>query len=258
MARRSHQPVAGRRRAVPAPAPAPAQRRPRYLLTGLFGAAVAVVAAAVLIGNVLRGEDRFVGVAGDVANAGAGAGATVKQPFPAEARVKGSPTAPVTIIEYSDLQCPNCGAFALSVMPRIEQEYVATGKVRIETREFAFLGKESTRAALASECAGEQGQFYEYRQAIYRNQRGENRGQFSDANLRMFADRSGLDGEALGACMTDGTYDDRIKADFQSGKMMGVDGTPTFFINGYKVVGALPYEEFKAILDQQLAAVGQK
>jgi protein-disulfide isomerase len=222
------------------------------LLALIAGGAALVVAAVIIIGNMARGGDSF-------AASGGGGTASVAAPgaeFPASARVKGSADAPVTIVEYYDLQCPNCANWEATVAPLIEQQYIDTGKVRLEVREFPFLGNESTRAALATECAGEQGQFWQFRDALFRNQRGENQGRFSDANLKAFAAKMGMDANALGACMDSGRYADRIQSDLSAGKAAGVTGTPAFLINGRLILGNLPFTQFKAAIDQALATAG--
>src|SRR5581483_4420108 len=166
-----------------------------------------VVVAAIIAGNAVRGRASSASSAstGGAGGAAVAAGAL----FPVDARVKGAADAPVTIVEYADLQCPNCATWELNVEPQIEKDYIATGKVRLEVRDFAFLGAESTRAAIAVECAGEQGRFWEYRTALYRSQRGENGGAFSDANMKTIANQAGVDGNALAACLASGRYADR-------------------------------------------------
>jgi protein-disulfide isomerase len=207
-----------------------------------FGAAVLLALAAIVLGAVTRNR-----------------GETEVPPAataPVEGRVKGLATAPVTIIEYADLQCPNCAMFARTTEREIERQYIATGKVRLEFRHFPFLGKESERAAEALECAGEQGKFWQYHDALFAAQAGENRGAFSDKNLRAIADRAGLDGAALAACLDSGRYRDRVRADKLAGEAVGVEGTPTFFINGRKVGGAQPFAVFQAVIEQALAEAG--
>ncbi len=207
-----------------------------------FGMAVLLALAAITLGALTRNR-------GVEAPPAAGTA-------PVAGRVKGSATAPVTIIEYADLQCPNCALFARTTEREIERQYIETGKVRLEFRHFPFLGKESWRAAEALECAGEQGKFWQYRDALYAAQAGENRGAFSDKNLRAIADRAGLDGAALAACLDSGRYRDRVQADKLAGEAAGVEGTPTFFINGRKVVGAQPFPVFQAVIEQALAEAG--
>jgi protein-disulfide isomerase len=202
-----------------------------------LAAALAVTVAAVLLGNLTRGG-------GSAGTAG------TPQLTPAEGRTKGAATAPVTIVEYADMQCPVCARFAGTVEPQLDAKYIATGRVRLEVRHFAFLGKESVRAAEAVECAGEQGKFFEYRDMVYRSQAGENRGAFSDSKLRAMAAKVGLDGNALGACLDSGRYHDRVVQDTDEGRRLGVTGTPTFFVNGTMLVGLQSLEALEAAIQQ--------
>lgn len=207
-----------------------------------FGAAALMALAVIALGTLTRTRGQETPPPGGTA--------------PLEGRVKGLATAPVTIIEYADLQCPNCALFARTTEREIERQYIETGKVRLEFRHFPFLGKESERAAEALECAGEQGKFWPYHDALFAAQAGENRGAFSDKNLRAIADRAGLDGAALAACLNSGRYHDRVQADKLAGEAAGVQGTPTFFINGRMVVGAQPFSVFQAVIEQALAEAG--
>lgn len=207
-----------------------------------FGAAALLALAVIALGALTRSR-------GEEAAPAAGTA-------PMEGRVKGLATAPVTIIEYADLQCPNCALFARTTEREIERRYIETGKVRLEFRHFPFLGKESERAAEALECAGEQGKFWQYHDALFAAQAGENRGAFSDKNLRAIADRSGLDGAALAACLDSGRYRGRVQADKLAGEAVGVQGTPTFFVNGRMIVGAQPFAVFQAAIEQALAEAG--
>ena len=231
-----------RRAAVTAPPP---KHRGR-LFALLAGAAVVVVAAFILISNVVRNPDSDFSTTG---SAGSGPDAPAST-----VHVKGQDSAPVTIVQYYDLQCPNCAVAHANVDPRIEADYISTGKVRMEFRHFPFLGKESTRAAIATECANEQGRFWEYRDGLFRNQRGENQGRFSDDNLERFAGQLSMNSKAFGACLNSGRYDDALNRDLAAGKAAGVQGTPSYLINGTMIFGAYPYETFKAVIEQVLAA----
>lgn len=93
----------------------------------------------------------------------------------------------VTIIEYADFQCPFCGKFFKEIGETLIKDYVDAGKVRFVYRDFAFLGTESTRAAEAARCAGDQGKYWEYHDYLYNHQNGENQGNFSDLYLKSFA-----------------------------------------------------------------------
>jgi protein-disulfide isomerase len=101
-------------------------------------------------------------------------------------KVLGDANAPITLEEYADFQCPACGSFARGTIKQIEDKYVANGTVKIVFRHFAFIGEESIRAAEASECANEQGKFWEMYDTLFANQGGENVGDFADDKRSIF------------------------------------------------------------------------
>lgn len=160
----------------------------------------------------------------------------------------GKADAPITVEEYADFQCPACGLFARQTLPQIESKYINTGKVRLVVHHFAFIGEESFRAAEAAECSGEQGKFWEYYDILYANQGGENVGAYSDANLTKFADQLKLDNAAFTTCFNSGKYRAQILRDTSDGKSRGVNSTPTLFINGRRVTGAISLAQFESII----------
>lgn len=150
--------------------------------------------------------------------------------------------------------------FALGREPEIIKQYVDTGKARFVSRHFAFLGPESFTAAEASECAAEQGRFWEYRELLYKNQGAENSGAFSKDKLKALAPLAGLDAAKFGACLDSGRYADGVRAETAEGRSLGIPGTPTILVDGKIVKGAtgLPTaEELKAAIDQALASKGR-
>ncbi len=164
----------------------------------------------------------------------------------------GDANAPVQLEVYADFQCPICGQFDRGTLKQIEDKYVNNGKVRIIFNHFAFIGDESTRAAEASECANEQGKFWQYADTLFNNQAGENQGAFADDKLAGFAQKIGLDMTKYQTCMTNHTYLGKIQTSSQAAQQRGVDSTPTLFINGQKVVGAIPLSQFESIAGQAL------
>ena len=164
----------------------------------------------------------------------------------------GSATAPITVEEYADFQCPICRAFATGTLKQIEDKYVANGTVRIVFHNFAFIGAESTRAAEAAECANDQGKFWEYYDTLFANQGGENTGAFSDANLIKFAQSLNLDMTKFESCLNNNTYLSKVQADTNDGQARGVNATPTLFINGRMEVGNLSLARFEAIIGPML------
>jgi protein-disulfide isomerase len=159
----------------------------------------------------------------------------------------GDANAPVQLEVYADFQCPICGQFDRGTLKQIEDKYVNAGKVRIIFNHFAFIGDESTRSAEASECANAQGKFWQYADTLFNNQSGENQGAFNDANLEKFAQQVGLDMTQYKTCMDQHTYLGKIQTSSQAAQQRGVDSTPTLFINGQKVVGAITLAKFESI-----------
>jgi protein-disulfide isomerase len=167
---------------------------------------------------------------------------------------KGSPDAPVTVIEYSDFQCPACGFFA-QWGALVDKEYVETGKVRFIYRHYAFLGPESTWAAEAAECAGDQGRFWAYHDKLFAGQAGENKGAFSKEKLKQFAAELALEQGEFDACIDSGRHASRVEADRVEAEERGVRATPTFFINGRMIEGApRDFASFRAVIDAELGA----
>jgi len=133
------------------------------------------------------------------------------------------------------------------------QQYVDEGKVQMVFKHFAFLGPESQWAAVASECAADQGKFWEYHDKLYNSQQGENQGAFNKDKLIAFGEELGLDATAFATCVNDEATLARVQADTEEGQQLGVRGTPNFFINGRPLSGALPFEQFQQVIEQALS-----
>ncbi len=174
-------------------------------------------------------------------------------------RIEGNPAAPVRIIEFSDFQCPFCGRFTRDTAPLLLEEYVETGQASLEYRHMAFLGPESLSAASASECALDQGRFWDYHDLLFLRQSGENRGAFSDGNLKHFArelqvEFPDFDVDAFDRCFDSGVKDSVVQDLTAEARDLGVQSTPSFFINGQFLSGAQPIENFREVID---AAIGE-
>lgn len=167
--------------------------------------------------------------------------------------IKGKDNAKVTVVEFADFQCPFCEKFYTQVEANLIKDYVNTGKVKFAFRNYAFLGQESTYAAEASECANEQNKFWEYHDYLYTHQGQENSGAFSKDKLEGFASAVGLNADQFKSCLDSDKYAQKVKDDFSDGQKAGVNGTPATFINGQLVSGAQPYDNFKTLIDAQLA-----
>lgn len=172
--------------------------------------------------------------------------------------LKGDSNAPVTIIEFSDYQCPFCGRFFKTTLPEIEKEYIKTGKVKYVFRDFPLeFHKQAQKAAEAANCAGERGKYWEMHDNLF-----ENQGNLQVEKLKQYAAGIGIDSNSFGACLDSGKYAEEIGKDMEDGKKAGVSGTPSFFIGksegdrneitGKRIVGARPYQAFKQIIDELL------
>ncbi|HSD85553.1 MAG TPA: thioredoxin domain-containing protein [Anaerolineae bacterium] len=164
----------------------------------------------------------------------------------------GDATAPVKLEVYADFQCPACGKFDRTSLREIEDKYVKTGKVQVVFNHQAFIGDESVRAAEASECANDQGKFWEYADTLFNNQAGENQGAFRDEKLNEWAQQLGLNMAQFKACMDGHTHLAKIQSSTQNGTQRGVSSTPTLFINGQPVRGAISLAEFESIAGSAL------
>jgi len=170
--------------------------------------------------------------------------------------VMGRPDAPVTIIEYTDLQCQFCSRFATETFDLIRKAYIDTGKVRFVTRDYPLpFHPFAMAAARASRCAGEQGRFWELRTSLVKNA-----DKLSADYIIESARTLNLDMAAFASCTTSGRFDAAIQQDLASASAAGVSGTPTFLIGrtttqgfeGARVVGAQPYALFDAQIQQLL------
>lgn len=172
----------------------------------------------------------------------------------AQARSLGRADAPVVLTEFSDFQCPFCARFAIDTEPQIIEPYVKTGKVRLEYKHFIVVGEESWWAAEAAECAAEQGRFWEYHDLLFRRQGGENIGTFAKVKLKGLATELKLDRDAFDKCLDSDIYKARVEADIAEGRALGVQSTPSFFVNKRAIVGAQPFSAFRNVIEQELAA----
>lgn len=176
----------------------------------------------------------------------------------ADGKVLGSTSARVVVQEYSDFQCPYCLEFHKTTEGQLLQQYINTGQVRLEYHHFVIIdartgGHESERAAEASECANAQGKFWPYHDTLFAHQAGEGSGAFSDARLTGFAQTLGLDMTAFNSCFSSGQTAAAVRADMTTGLALGVQGTPTVFVNGVEVPDPFNYSSFKTMIETALA-----
>jgi protein-disulfide isomerase len=168
----------------------------------------------------------------------------------------GSPDAPIHIIEFSDFGCGYCRVFQSETRPVLDEEYVATGKVRWTYIPFVLgMFPNGDAAAVAGECAGEQDRFDIMRRRLYEDQQGWRNNPEPDSFFRTLAEEEGLDGERFAACLDAENGPTRIQENTRLGQSLGVRGTPSFFVNGFPVSGAVPLETFRDILDMELTSL---
>jgi protein-disulfide isomerase len=170
--------------------------------------------------------------------------------------VLGDLNAPVTMIEYSDFQCPFCGRFYSQTENLIKENYIKDGKVKFVYRHFAFLGPESRAAAEAVECAKDQGKFWQYHDVLFDAEIKDGQEHNGNLNRDLFvslAQNLGMNTADFAACVDSKKYADKVESDYAGAQSLGVRATPTVFINAQKVEGALPYAQFKVIIDAELA-----
>lgn len=169
--------------------------------------------------------------------------------------ILGDSKAPVTLIEYADYQCPFCGKFFNQIEPKLRDEYIKTGKLRMVYRDFSVLGAESDAAANASQCAEDQGKFWDYHDGLYMAESKdgkENNGNLNRDLFLMLAQSNGLDMTAFTNCIDSNKYIERIKQESKNGLAMGLPGTPTNYIDGKQVAGLQPYSVYKTLIDVAL------
>jgi protein-disulfide isomerase len=169
-----------------------------------------------------------------------------KVDVPADAPSFGPKTAKVTIVEWSDFECPFCGR-VLPTLERLKQDYAKDVRVIFRHQPLSF-HPNAKLAAEASMAAHEQGKFWQYHDKLFANQKALDR-----ASLERYAQELGLDMGKFKSALDQGRFRAKVEADMAAGSAVGATGTPTFFINGREFVGAQPFERFKAVIDEEIA-----
>ena len=248
----------------------PSQASHRSLTVPVIVAVSLAAITAALFLLPRSGDNGSLAASGQPAAAGSTAAATqgAAQPTedrfsalarrdPEDAMALGKVDAPVVLIAYSEFQCPFCGKFARDTEPELVKKYVDTGVLRIEWRDFPYLGPESMTAALAGRAAGEQGRFWAFHDALYRNQLPPNSGRLTTDYLVGIATKVGLDVAKFKADMGSPTTKGGVERDFIEGQNIGVTGTPAFLVNGQPIMGAQPTATFEQAIDQAAARAGR-
>jgi protein-disulfide isomerase len=180
-----------------------------------------------------------------------------------EQPTKGVADAPVTIEEFAEFYCPFCARHLFQTFPKIDEEYIRPGLVKYVFHNLIVHGEVAQLAAQAGECAHAQGHFWEYHDRLFYVIFEEGKGHLNEEDLQSLARELGLDEEAFASCLNSDWAKAQIEKDRQilqeflaklpeSEKPRSI-GTPLFFINGHPLVGAWPYEKFKAMIDAELA-----
>jgi protein-disulfide isomerase len=201
------------------------------------------------------------------------AGAAIQGPQgppPAEREVnvgdgpmRGNPKAKVTLIEFSDYQCPFCGRFFNETLPQIDKEFIQTGKVRFVMRDLplADIHPNAQKAAEAAGCAGEHGKYWQMHDKLFQNQKA-----LEMPRLKEYAKAIGLDGRAFDECLASGKQAVKIQRDLQEARNLGITGTPAFFlgltksgktIKAISIEGAQPIDTFRQEINHLLSQADQ-
>jgi len=220
------------------------RRRRLFRLGAAVASAVVIVAIAAVVSTSSNGAPKSV------------TASTVVQGVPETNGVLGDPNAPVTITEYVDLQCPVCAQASTNTLPTLIEDYVKTGKVKLEARTLHFLGPDSTTAAKVAAGAQQQNKLWSFLETFYANQGSENSGYVTDDFLKSVATTAGVNADqALEYAKTDPATAalDKANADAQA---VGADSTPTFTIkrgDGQETTLAVGATDLTTALDKALA-----
>lgn len=217
--------------------------------------ALAILAAGIMISGSLL-YSNGVGV-----NSGT---AQIKQDPQGNARIDvsadddpslGNKNAKVTVIEFSDYQCPFCRTFWKESFSQLKKEYIDTGKVRFVYRDYPLsFHPMAEPSAQAGECADDQGKYWEFHDKLFgeEDKKGQGTVTYTVQELKLWASQIGLNQATFNKCLDSNKYKEEVQKDFNDGTSAGVSGTPSLFINGRIVVGAQPYASFKAIIEEEL------
>jgi protein-disulfide isomerase len=210
------------------------RERRRNLMLIIGGIAIVAVIAIVLVSNSTRSTS--AGVQGSSEDASLG---------PADA--------PVVLEDFSDFYCTHCRTFALERLPALEEKYVNDGLLRIEFKHFP-LRDSSYEAHIAAQCAAVQKKFWEYGDKLFQDQ--GLKATYSTGDLKKYAADLGLDTAAFDACLDQKQTESLVRRDSAEGGAKQVNSTPTLFVNGVRISGAVPLSQFEQIIDAELQKKG--
>ena len=226
-----------------------------YLLIG--GGVLVVAAVAVIVFAALGRESSTdpvtpVAAQDEPTPAAQDAAAARSEPSPVPAQAETATASLVTLEEFGDFQCSHCAQFALGMGKQLKKDFVDNGRISFVFRHFPFIGEESFRAAEATECAADQGKFWEYHDTVFENWKGVNQGAYSDDNLKGFATRLQLDRDAFDSCLDGGKHRGKVEEDLQLGERLGVNSTPSLFLQGRRIQVS-SYGELAGLIESAIA-----
>lgn len=203
------------------------------IILGIIGLIIILAVASIFIG------DSSPGVTGSAISDG----------LADDDAIKGNANAPVTIVEFSDFECPFCAKFYRETLGQIEEEYIETGKVKFVYRDFPLgFHANAQKAAEAAECAGEQNKYWEMHDMLF-----EDGVVGGVSTFKRYAKEIGLNTNKFDECLDSGQMASEVRNDMKDGSAEGISGTPAFIINGQLLVGAQPFSKFKQVIDSELA-----
>ena len=187
--------------------------------------------------------------AGNQPNVPTGVAAVNAEDYVDDDPVLGDENAPLTIVEFSDFQCPYCARFREQTFDLIKENYVDTGKVKFVYRDFPLssIHPMAQKASEASECADEQGKYWEYHDKIFAEQSS-----LSINSLKQWASDIGMDTAKFNDCLDSGKYESEVKSDLNDAMNSGGRGTPYFLVGNVPLSGAQPFSAFQQAIDSQL------
>lgn len=166
----------------------------------------------------------------------------------------GDKDAPLTIVEWSDYQCPFCGRFRSQTLDQIKSQYIDTGKVKFVYRDFPLdsIHPNARPAAIAAECAHDQDKFWEYHDKLFADLSAWGSNPAANDVFKGYAKDLGLDESEFGDCVDSRKYDAEVSKDLSDGSANGISGTPGFIVGNQRLSGAQPFASFQAAIDAQL------
>lgn len=222
--------------------------------------AISILAAAVILAGTLIyvfGPNK-----GSVSGPGESELVAGEPPAIGDDYVLGESEAPVTIIEFGDYQCPFCGRFFSQTEPQIRENYVKTGKAKFVYKDLIIIdsfvagGEESKNSAMAANCAGEQGKFWEYHDLLFETEikdGEENNGNLNRALFLSLAKKTGLNEGSFASCFDSKKYLAEVEGDTgEAEASLPQLSTPSTFVNKKLVSGAVPFEQFAIIIEEEL------